>query len=305
MIHSDRKLIVFVAVSCMILALFGFAWKQRTSIPFVTVPLEEITTPFVYGSARVLNNITTGIGVIDTAIIGAFTDSEKDNTIATLEQKLANQDEVVAENIRYRQLLNYKESHPEFTMTVAGVITKGYGTWTNTFTIDRGEVDGIEPNMAVVVPSGVVGFITDVYPHSARVQTFLDPRSAIGVIIQRPESRLAGVVKGDGNRPNEPIMVNIARDGDVLVGDKLITSGYGGIYPKGLLVGNVTNIENDREGFVKNATIKPTVDFHRLEEVFIITSSTVQSPEKAPLEPRLVPQTQRDQVQGVKGAVAP
>lgn len=305
MIHSDRKLIVFVAVSCMILALLGFAWKQRTSIPFVTVPLEELTTPFVYGSARVLNNITTGISVIDTAIIGAFTDSEKDNTIATLEQKLANQDEVVAENIRFRQLLNYKESHPEFTMTVAGVITKDYGTWTNTFTIDRGEVDGIEPNMAVVVPSGVVGFITDVYPHSARVQTFLDPRSAIGVIIQRPESRLAGVVKGDGNRPNEPIMVNIARDGDVLVGDKLITSGYGGIYPKGLLVGNVINIENDREGFVKNATIKPTVDFHRLEEVFIITSSTVQSPEKAPLEPRLVPQTQRDQVQGVKGAVAP
>lgn len=305
MIHSDRKLIVFVAVSCMILALLGFAWKQRTSIPFVTVPLEELTTPFVYGSARVLNNITTGISVIDTAIIGAFTDSEKDNTIATLEQKLANQDEVVAENIRFRQLLNYKESHPEFTMTVAGVITKDYGTWTNTFTIDRGEVDGIEPNMAVVVPSGVVGFITDVYPHSARVQTLLDPRSAIGVIIQRPESRLAGVVKGDGNRPNEPIMVNIARDGDVLVGDKLITSGYGGIYPKGLLVGNVINIENDREGFVKNATIKPTVDFHRLEEVFIITSSTVQSPEKAPLEPRLVPQTQRDQVQGVKGAVAP
>lgn len=305
MIHSDRKLIVFVAVSCMILALLGFAWKQRTSIPFVTVTLEELTTPFVYGSARVLNNITTGIGVIDTAVIGAFTDSEKDNTIATLEQKLANQDEVVAENIRFRQLLNYKESHPEFTMTVAGVITKDYGTWTNTFTIDRGEVDGIEPNMAVVVPSGVVGFITDVYPHSARVQTFLDPRSAIGVIIQRPESRLAGVVKGDGNRPNEPIMVNIARDGDVLVGDKLITSGYGGIYPKGLLVGNVINIENDKEGFVKNATIKPTVDFHRLEEVFIITSSTVQSPEKAPLEPRLVPQTQRDQVQGVKGAVAP
>lgn len=305
MIHSDRKLIVFVAVSCMILALLGFAWKQRTSIPFVTVPLEELTTPFVYGSARVLNNITIGIGVIDTAVIGAFTDSEKDNTIATLEQKLANQDEVVAENIRFRQLLNYKESHPEFTMTVAGVTIKDYGTWTNTFTIDRGEVDGIEPNMAVVVPSGVVGFITDVYPHSARVQTVLDPRSAIGVIIQRPESRLAGVVKGDGNRPDEPIMVNIARDGDVLVGDKLITSGYGGIYPKGLLVGNVTNIENDKEGFVKNAIIKPTVDFHRLEEVFIITSSTVQSPEKAPLEPRLVPQTQRDQVQGVKGAVAP
>jgi rod shape-determining protein mreC len=285
------------------MALLGFAWKQRTSIPFVTVPLEKIATPFAYGSARVLSTIQTGIRIIDNAILGLIDSDSKDNMIADLEQKVSNHDEVVAENIRLRQMLNYKSAHPEFTMTLAGIITKDFGTWTNTFTIDRGENDGIKPNMAVVVPSGVVGFVTDVYPNSARVQTFLDPRSAIGVIVQRPESRLAGVVKGDGNHPNKPMMVNIAREGDVLVGDKLITSGYGGIYPKGLLVGNVLSIENDTEGFVKNATIQPTVDFHRLEEVFIITSSTVQTPDKAQLEPKLVPQTQRDQVQGAKGAV--
>ena len=291
MIQSDRKLLIFVVLGCIIMALLGFAWKQRTSIPFVTVPLEKIATPFAYGSARVLSTIQTGIRIIDNAILGLIDSDSKDNTIADLEQKVSNHDEVVAENIRLRQ------------MTLAGIITKDFGIWTNTFTIDRGENDGIKPNMAVVVPSGVVGFVTDVYPNSARVQTFLDPRSAIGVIVQRPESRLAGVVKGDGNHPNKPMMVNIAREGDVLVGDKLITSGYGGIYPKGLLVGNVLSIENDTEGFVKNATIQPTVDFHRLEEVFIITSSTVQTPDKAQLEPKLVPQTQRDQVQGAKGAV--
>ena len=303
MIQSDRKLLIFVVLGCIIMALLGFAWKQRTSIPFVTVPLEKIAIPFAYGSARVLSNIQTGIRIIDNAILGLIDSDSKDNTIADLEQKLSNHDEVVSENIRLRQMLNYKSAHPEFTMTLAGIITKDFGTWTNTFTIDRGENDGIKPNMAVVVPSGVVGFVTDVYPNSARVQTFLDPRSAIGVIVQRPESRLAGVVKGDGNHPNKPMMGNIAREGDVLVGDKLITSGYGGIYPKGLLVGNVLSIENDTEGFVKNATIQPTVDFHRLEEVFIITSSTVQTPDKAQLEPKLVPQTQRDQVQGAKGAV--
>lgn len=160
-------------------------------------------------------------------------------------------------------------------------------------------------NMAVVVPSGVVGFITDVYPHSSRVQTILDPRSAIGVIVQRPESRLSGVVKGDGDSPRTPLMANIARDGDVLVGDKLITSGYGGIYPKGLPVGNVQSIENDAEGFVKNAVITPSVDFYRLEEVFVLTSSSLSAPQKPGLEPKLVPQTQRDQVEGAKGAVKP
>ena len=83
-----------------------------------------------------------------------------------MQQKVLNHDEVVAENIRLRQMLNYKSSHPEFTMTLAGIITKDFGTWSNTFTIDRGENDGIQPNMAVVVPSGVVGFVTDVYPVS-------------------------------------------------------------------------------------------------------------------------------------------
>ena len=89
------------------------------------------------------------------------------------------------------------------------------------------------------------------------MQTILDPRSAVGILVQRPESRLSGVVKGNGNTPRTPSMVNIARDGDVLVGDKLITSGYGGIYPKGLPVGNVQSIENDTEGFVKNAVVTP------------------------------------------------
>ena len=83
----------------------------------------------------------------------------------------------------------------------------------------------------------------------------------------------------------------------------MITSGYGGIYPKGLPVGNVQSIENDTEGFVKKCGSYTSVDFHRIEEVFVLTSSSLSAPQKPELEPKLVPQTQRDQVEGVKGAV--
>ena len=106
MIQSDRKLLIFVVLGCIIMALLGFAWKQRTSIPFVTVPLEKIATPFAYGSARVLSTIQTGIRIIDNAILGLIDSDSKDNTIADLEQKVSNHDEVVAENIRLRQMLN-------------------------------------------------------------------------------------------------------------------------------------------------------------------------------------------------------
>lgn len=302
MLQSEKKLIAFVAIGCMVLAILGYSWKQRTSIPFVTVPLETIVTPFSYGVARSLDGVHTGIAVIDAAISKAVSTSQLEEENTTLSQKVVDYDEVVAENERLKALLDYKVSHPAFAMTMARVVTRDMGTWTQTFTIDRGSADGIAVNMAVIVPSGVVGYVTDVYPHSARVQTVLDPRTSIGVIVQRKESRLAGVMKGNGSNPDSPTMVDVARDGDILAGDLLVTSGYGGIYPKGLPVGTVDNLENDPEGFVKNASVMPAVNFHRLEEVFVITTSAVGADVKPNLEPKLMPQTQRDQVQGVKGA---
>ncbi|MDU2117571.1 MAG: rod shape-determining protein MreC, partial [Veillonella sp.] len=138
MIQSDKKLIIIVVIGCILMALLGFAWKQRTSIPFVTVTLEGITTPFAYGSARLLEGVQTSFTVLNNAIFSTIEREEEASRKATLEQKVVNYDEVVAENIRLRQLLNYKSSHPEFSMTLAGIITKDYGTWTNTFTIDKG-----------------------------------------------------------------------------------------------------------------------------------------------------------------------
>ena len=129
----------------------------------------------------------------------------------------------------------------------------------------------------------------------------LDPRSAIGVLVQRPESRLSGVVKVMATH-RTPSMVNIARDGDVLVGDKLITSGYGGIYPKGdCLLVMCSPSKMITEGFVKNAVeVTPSVDFYRFRRGVCATSSSVSAP-KPGLEPKLVPQTQRDQVKGQRG----
>ena len=82
-----------------------------------------------------------------------------------------------------------------------------------------------------------------------------------------------------------------------------MTSGFGGIYPKGLLLGHVKDIVTDEEGFVKHAVIDPTVDFQSLEEVFVVVSSSIARPEAPKLEPKLIPRTQRDQVEGAKGTV--
>lgn len=303
MFSSEKRMITTVIIMCLILGLFGYLWKQRTHVPFVTTTIESITTPFTYGTAKSLEGMSTGIAVLDQWINEAATiDSLKEEKAALL-QKQATYDELVAENIRLRQLLQFKSDQTLFDMEAAHVITRDMGAFTDTFTIDKGSADGMAVNMPIVVPSGVVGYISDVYEHSSRVQTILDPRSATGVIVQRPESRVAAILKGNGNRPSEPQMVNIARDSDVLNGDTLVTSGYGGIYPKGILVGHVLSLTNDEEGFVKTATVQPAVNFKTLEEVFVIVRSRASEPGKAELTPKLIPQTQRDEVQGAKGAM--
>lgn len=171
--------------------------------------------------------------------------------------------------------------------------------------IDRGSDDGVAKDMPVITPAGVVGFISEVYPQSARVQLMLDPRTSVGAIVQRPESRVASVVRGNGNVPTEPQFVNIAKEADILEGDTLVTSGFGSIYPKGLYIGTVVSIHQSDNNFVKYAVIRPAVDFDRLEEVFVILkSSDTGSYEKPGVEPKLVPQTQRDKVEGIKGAAA-
>lgn len=305
MFSSERRLIIFIAVSCFILALLGYAWKQRTVIPYVTVPLQKIMTPFAYGTARAADTLRTGITIIDQSISRHNEIQELQEQNAEIRQGQADYNEVVAENIRLRQLLQFETAHPQFDVAAARIITRDFGTWTNTMIIDRGRAEGIETDMAVVAPGGVVGFVSDVFDHSARVQAMLDPRTSIGVIVQRPESRVTAIVKGNGNYADEPYMVNIPRDGDVLAGDTLVTSGYGGIYPKGLLVGHVTSLRQDEEGFVKNAVVQPSVNFNTLEEVLVIRRSREASPGQPSLEPKLVPQTQRDQVEGVRGANNP
>ena len=301
--QSERRWITMIVLLCAILGAFGYVWKQRTQVPIVTVTLENLMAPFTYGASRFLEGVHTGITVIDEGILRVKDTADLEARNAELEQKQAAYDELVAENIRLRQLVKFQGEQPQFSLLAASVVTRDRGAWTDTFTISRGQADGVQPNMAVIAPRGVVGFVSDVYEHSARVQTILDPRSATGVIVQRPESRIASILKGNGNRPMEPQMVNIALNGDVLKGDTIVTSGFGGMYPKGLLLGHVKDIVTDEEGFVKHGIIEPTVDFQSLEEVFVITKSLTSLPEVPKLETKLIPRTQRDQVEGAKGTV--
>ena len=115
------------------------------------------------------------------------------------------------------------------------------------------------------------------------MRLILDPRAAVGTIVQRQESRVAGIVEGDPANPLMPRMKNIPKSADVVEDDVVVTSGYGGVYPKGLLVGTVKALKNDEGGLLKYAVLEPAVDFQRLEDVAVIVASREAPP--APITP--------------------
>ncbi len=227
---SDRKLFVFVIICTVVLMIFGYSWKQRTEIPYISAPLSGLATPFAYGTSRTVNTIAESASYLKNKI---FFDSEIKRLQSELVDEkinISNYKELVAQNIRLRQMLQFKTTHPEYRLLAAQIITRDFGYGIKTFVIDQGEEEGIRPMMAVVAPGGVVGFISDVYPHSARVQALIDPRTSVGVIVQRPESRLAAIAKGKVSNPNEMEIVDVPKDGDILAGDTLhIDEGLLGI----------------------------------------------------------------------------
>ena len=305
MFSLGKKSVVIVLVIFCLIAVVGWAWRQRDSLPFITKPLQIVATPFEYGASRIIDSLSSAFHIVDVSLKNRIEWEALERENAELKSRSVDYDELVAENERLRQLLNFRSTHGQYNLLAGSVISRDYGTWSNTMIIDIGADNGVAKNMAVVVPSGVVGFVSDVYPQSARVQLLTDPRTSIGAIVQRPESRVASVVRGNGNVPSEPQFVNIAKEADILEGDTLVTSGFGSIYPKGLPVGTIVSIHQNDNDFVKYAVIRPSVDFSKLEEVFVILSSSDTGAYDTPSNaPKLVPQTNRDKVEGIKGAAA-
>ena len=181
----------------------------------------------------------------------------------------------------------------QFDMVAARVIGRESATWSRMIVINRGRQDGVDVDMAVVTQSGLVGHVVEAGWNSSKVQLILDPRSSVGTLVQRAESRVAGIVQGDLDNPTMPQMVNIPKNADVVEGDVIVTSGFGGLYPKGLVVGLISSLQNDEGGLLKIGIMEPAVDFQKLEDVMVITASREAPPE--PIQPpKQTPGTETD-----------
>ncbi len=180
--------------------------------------------------------------------------------------------EVEAENQQLRELLRFAQLNPVYDFrggqVIARVISPGTSNYLHTITIDLGSEHGIKPGMPVVTERGLVGRIEKVGPVSSTVLLITDPSSGVQALIQR--NRLVGVVNGRAGA--WPVMDYIPQGGEVAPGDLVITSGLGGTFPKNLVIGQVVEVHQRDYEMFQQATLRPTVNFDRLEFVLVITN---------------------------------
>lgn len=187
------------------------------------------------------------------------------NDIKELNTRIIAAGETALENQRLEKLLGVRNSIREPSLTVS-IVGEDLSSWFKTVVIDQGSSSGIAEGMPVVAADGVVGQVVKVTSGTSRVLLLTDHSSGIAATIQR--SRARGVVKGKGDGLCS--LEFTTREEDVKVGDMVVTSGIGGVFLKGIPIGEVTMVKRGEYGIFQTVTIRPLVNISHLEEALVV-----------------------------------
>lgn len=236
----------------------------------------KLTAPLQEGVALA----GSGVGALPAALFPRLrSSSELLAENLRLRAELVRMEEYRLENQRLKRLLDFAEQQ-QVDGIAARIIGVDGSNWFSTVTIDKGSNHGVIEGMAVVNDQGVVGRIVRCSARSSRVLLITDASSAVASLVER--SRTRGVGRGTGAGLT---LDYVALPEDVASGDQVVTSGVGGVFPGGLLVGSVTEVVRGGFGMFLTIEVQPAVDFARLEEVLVVREMPPAPPVEGPPAP--------------------
>jgi len=178
--------------------------------------------------------------------------------------------ELQKENYRLREMLDFQD-RSSYELLPAEVIARDPSNWFETITINRGSAQGVRVGMAVITSQGLAGSVLKVSKSSSRILLLTDSRRAVSAMVMRSrEPGSVGIIEGFSQETAALQMSNLPPEANIQPGDAVITSGLGGIFPKGLFIGTVRETGLDQHGLLRQALILPAVNFDRLEEIFVV-----------------------------------
>jgi rod shape-determining protein MreC len=265
-----RAVVLLGGIAAVCLLLLTLQIRSRDSL--ASDALAVVTTPVQTGLARV-NRLAFGVwsSYLDWKAVRAENGRLR-NEAQRLRVEALQVGEMADENRRLRRLLALKESLPLETLS-GEIIAREWGGWVRSLTVNRGRADHVARLTAVIGPDGLIGRVVDVRPTASIVQVLTDPASTVGAHAVR--TRTAGIVEGE---PRGTIRLKyMARDGaGIQVGDLVVTSGLGGLFPRGLPIGRVRAIDDRGSALFHYAQLTPAVDFARIDEVLLLTGDATR-----------------------------
>jgi len=264
---SNKKMMIGGVILLVVanIVILSITSRQHHSSSGLGPVMIGIVAPFQAGATRSIHFVGNIWRHYFSLVSVARENDNLRQALARAVQENNKQRETALTNQRLRSLLN-------FTKTISGkqlaaeVVGLDPSFWFKSVTINKGKSDGILKGMPVVIPDGIVGQIAEVSGHYAKVLLAIDRNSAVDALVQG--SRARGIIKG--NSSDQYRFKYVLRKNDVRIEDIIITSGIDGVFPKGIRIGQVTDIVRRNAGIFQEVTVTPYVDFEKLEEVLII-----------------------------------
>ncbi len=261
------KIVVVVVVGLLLAGSIHFTSGPREQLSVVESLFRDVLSPFQWGVTRVSRSARSAVDYVRSLRSLHRRNEELEAEVEELQRRVHQLAEYQRENQWLREALDFADT-VDHSLMVAEVIGRSPTNWLRSITINKGSRHGLEPGMAVVTGSGVVGTVESVSSRTASILLSTDPQSAVGGMNQNSGDLI--LVEGDSQYSGLLDGKPLSEDADLHVGDVVVTSGLSQMFPKGLPIGEIKTVTPGRYDLSVSVDIRPFVDFSRLEHVFVV-----------------------------------
>ncbi len=264
---KKKHIIVYSAVTVILLALAALSFKTgnnpvSNAVGTVLSPVQS----FFVGAA---NGVKNFVGNIFSAESIAEENEKLKEEVLALKSEVRMLDGYKEENNELREMIDLSESRTDFKSTGANVIGKKTDEESSIITLDKGSKDGVTVNSTVFVPEGLVGVVFEVNTNYCKVKTIFDAESSVSAICLRSgDMGIAEPLEGE-TTGGKCALNYIDRSAKTVIGDVIETAGTGGIFPRGIVIGKITELKEDSRNLTLSAILETEVDVNRLDKVLV------------------------------------
>lgn len=268
----NKRLIILLVSIIILVALIGFSLRDREKL---TMPEQLIkdTTGFVQHAfskpAHHVAKFFTNLEDLQNTYEENKELKARLDDITRLEIEVQ---ELSAENKKLSEIIDKKEDYRKFEPLQATVFARTPDQWQELLTIDKGSIHGVEKNMAVISAQGLIGKVKHSQQFTSTVQLLstTDPKSRISAAVLGGDKEVYGTIEGYDDKKKMLVLKSVRSEDKLKKGQDVITSGLGGVFPKGLPIGKITEIFPDQYGLTQAAYVEPFADFYALQHVMVV-----------------------------------